>query len=93
MAAVTKQVDVQWSQIDGIMVCMPHNGGFFSAVTKLRGDSSYQKCHGIRFPPMPAAEQGTGRRAGSRYRGVRLAAIREDQEAAGCMREKPFSGT
>ena len=53
MAAVARQVDVQWSQTDGIMVCMPHNGGFFSAVTKLRGDSSYQKCHGIRFPPCP----------------------------------------
>ena len=52
-------------------------GGFFSAVTKLRGDCFYRKCHGIRFPPCPQQNRAQDTDLGARG-GVRHAAVRED---------------
>lgn len=66
-------------------------GGFFSAVIKLRGNSSYWKCHGIRFPPRARSRNRAGHRSGSTGR-VRHAAIRRMGVWQGSMeREKPFS--
>lgn len=59
-------------------------GGFFSAVTKLRGDCFYRKCHGIRFPPCPQQNRARDTDLGARG-GVRHAAVREDGVATGSM--------
>lgn len=93
LAAITRKVDVQWSQIGDIMVYMLHNGGFFSAVTRLRGDSSTGNVMGS-GSPVPAAEQSTEHRPGSTQR----CQARSPQRGTGSYRmhisrEKPFSGT
>lgn len=73
-AAVARQVDVQLSQTRVIVVYMQHNGGFFSAM----------KCHGIRFPP--SLQQSRARDTNlAVHGGVRHAALREEQAAAGCI--------
>lgn len=93
LAAVARQVDVQWSQIGGIMVDMPHNRGFFSAITKLRGDSSYRKCHGIRFPcPCSRAEHNAQIWQHTEVSGVRPSERNRKLQDAHIKRE-PFSRT
>lgn len=94
MAAVVGQVDAQWSQTGSIAVYMPHNRGFFSAMTKLRGDSFYSKMSWNQIPP--SLQQSRAQDAElTAHRGVRHTALGEGQEACRmhASREKLFSGT